>query len=412
MTSHEPPRPMGPFDMTAGFSTLRPLRRRSVTLALTGAVTISSALLGVTPADAAVTQSPATTYQVDGSVSAMVVVGNRVYVGGHFLSVRPAGAPVGTGEISRRGLAAFNRTTGALLPWNPSVNSQVNALAASPNGRVIYVGGRFGRVDGRRRANLAAVHAGSGHVTRFRADTSGRVLAIATHGHTVYVGGKFTHLGRRVVGHVAALTSGGRSRRSFHASASGFVRSIALGPGGRSLFLGGDFRRVDRRRSVHLAKLSRASGRLRRLHGHPSYPVNRIVAHGHRLFLAGNGIGGHVGSYTTSGKRRWVRQVDGNVAAVALIRRTVYVGGQFHNLCVGTSHRGGPGFTCPTVEAGRQRLLALSTSHGALAAWNPGANSVLGVFSLVGTPSGLHVGGEFTELGSSAQQGYGRFDHS
>ena len=62
------------------------------------------------------------------------------------------------------------------------------------------------------------------------------------------------------------------------------------------------------------------------------------------------------------------------------------------------------------MQTERQRLLALSKASGTTSAWNPGANNVFGVFALVGTPSALHVGGDFTALDSTDQQGYGRFD--
>lgn len=396
--------------MTATFSTFRATGRRSLTLAVTGGLAMSTALLGVAgPAHAAVDQTPAATYQTNGPVSSIVVVGNRVYIGGLFTNVRPAGAPEDTDVTARRGLAAFNLTTGALLPWDPGANSQVNALAASPNGKVIYIGGRFRRIGDVKRTNLAAVRARSGHVTTFRANTNRRVLSIATHGHSVYVSGKFTRVRKHAARHVVALTGRGHVRGSFHAGADGFVRSVVVGPKGRTLFLGGDFHHVAGRRSLHLAKVS-SSGRVQHLRSHPGYPVNKLVLQGHRLYLAGNGVGGHVASYTSAGKFRWVRQTDGNVASVATIRKTVYVGGQFHNVCVGNTAEGSSGFTCPTVQAERQRLLAVSKAHGTLSGWNPGANSVFGVFALVGTPEGLHVGGEFTSLDASDQEGYGRFD--
>jgi hypothetical protein len=397
--------------MTAALSNDRPMRRQSVIVAVTAVLAVCCSLLGLTgTAHAAVSQSPAATYQTDGRVSAIVVVGNTVYLGGNFDSVRPSGAPDGTEGTSRSGLAAFNLRTGALLPWNPSVNHQVNALAASPDGRVIYVGGRFGRIHGQQRANLAAVRAGSGKLTKFRADTNGRVLSIATRGDTVYVGGKFTHLGGRDARHLAALTRRGHLRPSFRGSADGFVLSIAVGAQGRTLFLGGEFRHVDGKRNRNLAKLSRRSGRVQRLHAHPAYPVTQVVVQGRALYLAGNGVGGHVASYTTDGKKRWVRQVDGKATSVATVRRTLYVGGQFHNICAGNTRHGGSGFKCPTVLAPRQRMLAVSRRGGTLSAWNPGANSVLGVFALMSSSSGLHVGGEFTTLGSTGQEGYGRLD--
>jgi hypothetical protein len=398
--------------MSAAFSTVRPIRLRSVVCAVTAALALSLSVPGLTgAAHAAVSQSPATTYQTDGRVSAMVRVGNTLYIGGRFDSLRPAGAPAGTDEIPRAGLAAFDLSAGTVLPWNPSVNHQVNALAASPNGRVIYVGGRFGRVRAQQRSNLAAVRAtGFGTVTKFRADANARVLSIVTSGKTVYVGGKLTRVSGRNVGHLAALTTRGHVRRAFHGSADGFVRSIAVGPRGRTLFLGGEFHHVDGKHQFHLAKLTRKNGHVQTLRSNPAYPVTHVVVRRHRVYLAGNGVGGHAASYTTAGKRLWVRQIDGNATSVAVIRTTLYVGGQFHNICVGNSNDGGRGFTCPTVRAARNRLMGLSKANGTLRSWDPGANSILGVFALLGTSSSLHVGGEFTTLGSVDQEGYGRFD--
>ena len=44
---------------------------------------------------------------------------------------------------SRDNLAAFNASTGALTSWAPSAYGKVNAIASSPNGQEIYIGGSF-----------------------------------------------------------------------------------------------------------------------------------------------------------------------------------------------------------------------------------------------------------------------------
>jgi hypothetical protein len=63
--------------------------------------------------------------------------------------------------------------------------------------------------------------------------------------------------------------------------------------------------------------------------------------------------------------------------------------------------------TC-TNPIPRDKLLAVDENTGALTAWNPSANSVLGVFALYGVaPTGdVLVGGDFTSTGQRAQQGY------
>jgi outer membrane protein assembly factor BamB len=82
-------------------------------------------------------------------------VGVLAVQSGHFLV---AGSFLGTGGPERAGLAAFDATTGALLPWNPSVpGGHVRALASS--GKTIYLAGAFKRVSGRGRVGLAAVSA-------------------------------------------------------------------------------------------------------------------------------------------------------------------------------------------------------------------------------------------------------------
>ena len=94
---------------------------------LLGSVLLSGLLvLPGSPAVAATNlpSAPGASYQANGRVAAIVTVGNVVYLGGSFTSLRPAGAPAGTGEVARNHLAAVNRDTGALLAWNPNADKR------------------------------------------------------------------------------------------------------------------------------------------------------------------------------------------------------------------------------------------------------------------------------------------------
>lgn len=103
----------------------------------------------------------------NGSVSALLVVGNQLFVGGGFLRI--AGQP-------RNSVAAFDLTTGELLPWAPVVAtgnggpSSVQSLAVQ--GNIVYLGGRFTQVAGQPRGGLAAVDATSGAVLPWAPMTS------------------------------------------------------------------------------------------------------------------------------------------------------------------------------------------------------------------------------------------------
>jgi hypothetical protein len=385
----------------------RPVRA-ALTL-LTGVAVTGALLVGdlATAAPVTVGQTPSPTFQTNGRVDAMITVGNTVYIGGRFTSVRPAGSAVGTDSVPRNRLAAFSAATGQLLPWNPGANSTVNALAASPDGHTIYVGGRFGRLGGHTRHNLGAVRAGTGALTRFRADTDRRVLALAASGSRVYVGGKISQVKGRHRSRLAALSVRGQVLRRWQPSVNGNVQTIAVTHQG--VFIGGNFTRVRTRKQPFLARLTAKGARVERLVHHPGYPVVQIVATRHRLFLAGDGAGGHAASYTTRGGFRWVKQTDGVVHSIAFLRGVLYVGGQFDNICVGNASGPTSGFDCPTVLTPRRRLAALAGADGSALPWNPGANSIAGVFAVTRVANNVQIGGDFTLVHQVDQQGYASF---
>lgn len=374
--------------------------------AVAGTMVVGSPAVGGT---VTVSENPSPSFQTNGRVNAIITVGNRIYIGGDFTAVRPAGSPAETNEVVRHRLAAFSSVTGQLLSWNPGANSTVNTLAASPNGRKIYVGGRFGRLGTTPRHNLGAVRAGSGKVTKFRADTDRRVLALATSGKRIYVGGKFRHIHGKARSRLAAVSTRGKVLVKWRPSPNGFVRTIALSPSRKRVFIGGDFKRVGAKKQRHLAKLGAKRGQVLRFRSHPRYPVVQIVATKHRLYLAGDGAGGHAASYTLGGRLRWVKQTDGAVHSVALLNGVLYVGGQYAHVCVGNTPRPLTHFDCPTVQAQRRRLAALATADGGLLPWDPTTDSVNGVFAVKGVGDTLRIGGDFSTVHGTAQQGYAAF---
>ena len=354
------------------------------------------------------------TYQTNGRVSAIVTVGDTVYIGGDFTSVRPPGDAAGTGEVPRARLAAFSRTTGALLDWNPGASKSVYALAASPDGSTIYVGGNFGQIGTTTRKHFAAVSASTGALTPLVANTDYKVFVITATANRIYLGGNFTTVNSKPRASVAAVDPvTGAPDPTWAPSADNSVRAITLSPDGTSIYLGGEFTTVNGARQKNLAKVAVADGSLQGWTDHPGYPVWSIVVSGDQVYVGGNGSGGHAGSYSASGTRGWVTQTDGGVQAVELFDGVLYVGGHFDNVCVGDTAGATTGFHCPTNAATRHKLLAVDPANGDLADWNPGANSNLGVWSLAASGDRLHVGGDFTRIGHfHAQQGYATFSRS
>ncbi|MGY1814260.1 PKD domain-containing protein [Blastococcus sp. SYSU D00820] len=144
-----------------------------------------------------VTADALPTVQIDGVAWAQVVVGNTVYVGGSFTSARPAGAAPGTNETPRANLLAYDIRTGELITsFAHDLNGQVLAVAASPDGTRVYVGGDFTSVDGQTRRRVAAFDTATGAlVADFAPAVQSQVAAIAATNDTVYLGGSITAVG-------------------------------------------------------------------------------------------------------------------------------------------------------------------------------------------------------------------------
>ncbi len=228
-------------------------------------------------------------------------------------------------------------------------------------------------------------------------------------GSRVYVGGKISKIRGKSRSRLAAVSAQGRLVKTWRPRPNGFVRTIAMSPDRKNVLIGGDFTRVGTKKQRHLAKLAVKKARVRSLKRHPAYPVVQIITTHHQLFLAGNGAGGHAASYDLRGRLRWVTQTDGAVHSIGLLDGALYVGGQFNNVCVGNT--GGPtsGFDCPTVLAPRQHLTALAGSDGSVLPWDPGTDSIDGVFAVAPVADSVQIGGDFTTVHGAAQQGYGVF---
>src|SRR5919112_650556 len=145
----------------------------------------------------AINQVPDDTWMTNGRVFSIIRSGDYLYVGGRFTRVK---SEVSGGQsFAATNLARFDADTGVGDPtWTPDVTGEdptvttVYALAAS-NGK-IWVGGKFGAVDGKGRGNLAAIDPLSGNVDptwKPRADRLVWSLAFSCEGSGVFVGGKF-----------------------------------------------------------------------------------------------------------------------------------------------------------------------------------------------------------------------------
>lgn len=189
------------------------------------------------------------TPQINGVVWDQVVVGNTVYVAGEFTTARPSGAKAGVSETPRSNLLAYDVRSGELLPFAPVVNKTVRTLAASPDGKRLYIGGYFTQVDGQPRYRIAAFELATSTLsTTFRAFVNQRVESVVATNSTVFVGGAFTTASTRTgIAEVARQRAAAFSASDGSIApwspkvADGAVRSMVLSPDGTKMVLGGSF---------------------------------------------------------------------------------------------------------------------------------------------------------------------------
>jgi hypothetical protein len=158
---------------------------------------------------------------VNGPVQVIRVIGKRVYVGGSFTSI---------GGRKVRNLAAVGRGSGRVVTgFGGSVNGTVDALAASAT--TLYVGGSFSAVDGSARANLGAVALASGALdTRWRVTANGTVHTLLDAGSLkrVFIGGKFTRIDGVSRTDLASVGQKFGTLRTWASAPLGEVWSLAL----------------------------------------------------------------------------------------------------------------------------------------------------------------------------------------
>ena len=350
-------------------------------------------------------------------VWALLEANGRYYIAGQFTEV---------GGVSRPYLAAIEVATGQLDPvFSPVIaggNTEILTISLSPDEQDLYIGGVFTSVDGTTRNRIAKLDAITGALDpNFNPNASAAVETINVgEDGAVYVGGRFTTIGGVTSPNLIKLDPAtGQADASWNASTNGTVLDIEAV--GNNVYVGGNFTELNGQPHQHLVRLRTDSSI------HPSWNVtdapparvqaislsqdrNTIYA-GTAGTLSNGGNGNSIWAYSKFGDREWQRVLAGDVQALEASATTLYVGthGQFvydepKFLLDGVTLN--PNFpvdgyvespTNPNATR-REKLLRLDLATGELEAWDPHLNSVNGVWELERGPSGLLVGGDFTQV--------------
>ena len=384
------------------------------------------------------------TAQINGVAWSQVVVGNTVYVGGEFTSARPPGAAAGTSEQARGNLMAFDVRTGALLPWAPKANAQVRSLALSPDGSTLYAGGSFTSIDGQARYRVAAFSTATGALLGFRPVVNTTVLSVSVSQDAVFLGGSFTNVNGLARYKAASVAPGtGLTTLPFNPAIDNrSVQAVEVSPDGAAVVVAGNFTSVggSSNPGYGLARIDAATGELL------SLPANTQIrnAGDESAFLSlskddknfyGTGYhfgdGGNVeGVYAVSwedGTLQWVEDCHGDSYGVTPFEDAVYVASHKH-YC---GNSGGFPQTNPSRVNRGSALTKTATGtnipdiygyedtqgqpHPEILDWFPDLNTGSytgqgqGAWSIAAGSGYVIMGGEFTRVNNTAQQGLARF---
>jgi hypothetical protein len=375
---------------------------------MTAGVALLLVLALAVPAVAEVDKTPDDTWTANGRVNAVVTVGDRIYLGGAFTEVSNRS---GSQVVARNRLAAFDATTGAVVPdWNPGANDEVLALAASEDGSRLFAGGRFTSVGGEQRLRLAAVGTADGAVDRqWVAHASWHVRALEVSGSRLYVGGMFAKIKGVDRLRLAALdTVTSALDPTWAPTADDQVWALKSAPDGSRVYVGGFFRTISGESRDYLAALDPVSGAVSSwrptaacIRDRNPCNVLDVDADGDHVYAAVAGPGGQLHAYRAGdATRAWRISADGDVQSVHVRDGLVYAGGHFYKR-FGNNPDGS--------HIVRRRLAAADAVTGAVDAFDPVVETNLGVWTMTSTDTHLYIGGDFTSVEGAPQRRFARF---
>ncbi len=283
-------------------------------------------------------------------------------------------------------------------------------------------------------------------VTDFTADTDARATELAVSGSTVYVGGRFGKVNgtvRKSLAAVDALT--GAVDAGFVNDLSGgigvngglTVQKLLLTHDGSKLLVIHTGRQINGQDRYGIGMIDTATKQLLpwrtrlwddnlQFVGGIQRIISGSISPDDSWFVVSSGSGGDrppindtVVAYPMNGgndvQPTWISRAFDSVYTTAISEKAVYIGGHFAwnespsapdpfpgaaDVGYGTG-QGLSGYGLGDSVVGREHLGALNPEDGKALEWNPGSNSNIGNTSMALTPRGLITGGDATTQGAS-----------
>lgn len=274
-----------------------------------------------------------------GSVFALALNGDELYVGGHFSSVEGVSAVnVARFTLSTKKWTAFGEGSGV----GGGTYSVVQALAV--RGEDLYVAGRFQIADTIEASDIAIYNRTAGTWRTLGDGITGEdfniifSLAFGANGE-VYVGGRFTQAGNVPANNIAKWSNGTWS--GLGDGLDGAANTIAVS--GDQVYVGGDYTKAGGAPALRLAVFNATTGQWASLDGGisggPLPNVYALAVNGSNLYagglfrMAGGDSVGRIIRWSTSANawRHLGSGLDNTVRAMAFSNGMLHVVGEFNH---------------------------------------------------------------------------------
>jgi hypothetical protein len=390
--------------------------RRVAALSLSLAAAAASAQLPEVDPNLGLMRMDSAGQLVGGHVRALArQPGGRMLVGGDF--ARTTAGDVRTDLLRLKREGTLDSTFDVSVTSNGA--TAINAIVV--DGDSVYVGGRFEKINGIARSNIAKLTQDGVVVAGWSADLSGPtdvVHAIAVGGGKVYVGGDFSAHDLWGLGRLDAAT--GAIDAAWRAQTQVFVtppggtpsaasrgRVYSLVHTGADLVVGGYFREIAGQARASVARVSLATpATVGAYNGSISSGERNVFAlalsrDGGTLYVGGDFFAGSLqrlirtDAATGVADPNWRPQPNNAVRALELVGPWLYAGGNFSG----------------TTPAAYSRLVRIDAGNaGAIDAnWRPSADANVLALTADRGRARLYVGGEFADIAATRRNGLARF---
>lgn len=322
-------------------------------------------------------------------VYSIAISGDTLYVGGSFTAA---------GGQTRNRAAAFEISTGNLLPWDPNVTGFAwTVRKINVNGSAVYLGGAFSAINSITRNKLAVVDATTGTLFSWDPNLNGDVYDMYRDGSYLYVSGDFTTTGattRKGLVRYEISSSTAPTLDSWDPIGSASAQIYALDSDGTDLYVGGYFNgTVGGQTRRNLVAISQSTGLATSWNPQVSSYPKELAVSGSTVYIGNSGYFMSPGGFWDTGKliefdiasgvaTQIVSPSNGTFSGIdemILDGTTLYVAGDFSNLTIN--------------GVSRSYLAALDTTTWQFTSWNPQATNRVRDIKMSGDY--LYVGGEF-----------------